>query len=61
MNPVRQFDAGSALVCSMISRSNGGKAQPYDFMPYGKPEPVELTPEQFFEQLSQSEGVRIAR
>lgn len=36
LNPVRKYDAGAALICSQINRSNGGKATPKDFMPYGQ-------------------------
>ncbi len=61
MNPVRKYDAGAALISSMISRSHGGKAKPLDFMPWGKPEPVELSGEQFVEQLASVKGVRVGR
>jgi len=36
MNPVRKYDAGPALISSLINQSNGGKAKPKDFMPYGR-------------------------
>lgn len=36
MTPVRKYDAGPALIASLINQSNGGKATPKDFMPYGR-------------------------
>lgn len=36
MTPVRRYDAGPAIVASMVSRLAGGSATPKDFMPYGK-------------------------
>lgn len=36
MSPVRKYDAGPALVASLINQTNGGKAMPKDFMPYGR-------------------------
>lgn len=36
ITPVRMYDAGAALISSMISKANGGKAEPKDFLIYGK-------------------------
>lgn len=36
LNPVRMYDAGPALIASIISQAHGGKARPKDFMPYGR-------------------------
>lgn len=36
LNPVRMYDAGPALISSILSNAHGGKAKPYDFMPYGR-------------------------
>lgn len=35
MNDVRRFDRPAALVASMISAANGGKAKMNEFMPWG--------------------------
>lgn len=35
INPVRMYDAGPAIVASLINQAHGGKATPKDFMPYG--------------------------
>lgn len=36
LNPVRMFDAGPALISSILVNANGGKSTPKDFMPYGR-------------------------
>lgn len=36
MNYVRQFDRPAALIASMISAANGGKAKMNEFMPWGQ-------------------------
>jgi hypothetical protein len=61
LSPVRKYDQGAALVCSQINRSNGGKAVPKDFMPYGKdPESDRELTEQDFMALV-GKGAKIGR
>ena len=43
MNPNRTFDAGPAIIASLISKAHGGKAVPADFMPYYPKEEKEVT------------------
>lgn len=43
MNPVRTYDAGPAIIASLISQAHGGKATPKDFMPYGHTEEEEMS------------------
>lgn len=61
MDPVRMFDKGFALVASMISQANGGKAKPIDFMPYGRDNPSEDTfvdPDEFVNLLKMTGRTR---
>lgn len=37
LSPQRKYDMGAAMICSTISRANGGKAKPMEFMPFAKP------------------------
>lgn len=51
-SPVRKYDRGSALIATMISNANGGKASMKDFMPFGyESEDVEVSPEEFMNLL----------
>lgn len=34
MNPIRLYDAGPAMICSIIKNALGGKTKAADFMPY---------------------------
>lgn len=58
MNPVRRYDTGPAIIASMISRVNGGKAKPIDFMAYGK-DFIEAGEDEFIAALGQ--GVKLGR
>lgn len=65
MNPVRMFDSGSALISSMISKAHGGKAEPKDFLLYGKVTDESgdeiVDAEEFFDKLSKMSGVKLGR
>lgn len=36
LNPVRKYDAGAALISSLVAQLGGNKATAKDFMPWGK-------------------------
>lgn len=63
LNPVRKYDAGSALIASIINRAHGGKATAKDFMPWGKePEKeIEVAPSDFIDAVAKLKGARIGR
>lgn len=61
VNPNRMFDTGPALISSVISKSNGGKANPIDFMPYGRKQEDVIDGDSFVDRLSQHKGVKIGR
>lgn len=61
LNPIRMFDQGPALISSVISKVNGGKANPIDFMPYGKKQEDIIDGDTFLDRLSQHKGVKIGR
>lgn len=59
MNPNRTYDAGPAIIASLISQSHGGKAVPADFMPYRpKEEAREVTLDEFIKSIP---GVKIGK
>lgn len=44
MNDIRRHDRPAALLGSILSRANGGKAEIKDLMPWGKKEAEEQEP-----------------
>lgn len=61
-NPVRLYDTGPALISSMISRVNGGKASAKDFIAYGNIEKdIEISGDEFVDVLKKSGTVKIRR
>lgn len=61
MNPVRAYDAGPAIITSMIANTMGGaRSKPADYMPYGKRQEdfEEVDGDTFLAALSQSAGVK---
>lgn len=63
LNPIRRFDAGFALVCSVLANVNGIKKDPKDFIFYGKePEPeIEVDSSKFLELLMATGRAKRAR
>lgn len=60
MNPVRRYDAGAAVVASVVNNAHGGKATPFDFMPYGE-RPPEPEPDDVVAQLLAGGNVKRGR
>lgn len=59
MNPVRRFDAGPAIVASVINNAHGGKATPNDYMPYNRP--PEPEPDEVMKLLMADKNIKRGR
>ena len=61
LNPVRMYDAGSALVAALISNAHGGKAKAIDFMPWGKEPQEPVEDDIFISQLMATGRAKVGR
>lgn len=62
LDPIRKYDAGAALITSMIANTNGGKTKPRDFMPYSSdPDEKIVGADEFVNLLKLNTRTEVAR
>ena len=61
MNPVRMYDRGTAIVAAILSRVNGGKAEPEDFFLMERQDEKVVDEDEFLNALMTTGKVQIGK